>query len=287
MPVTQASYAVFALLFVTSLLVWSRPLWATFALALRSDQYTHVLLVMPVSAALILLRWNPRETGVRLTLKSGLPLLAFALVILWAVNYRALRSPDLRLTAMIVGLVSWWIGSFLLSFGTPALREYLFPLLFLFWMVPLPAVVLDRIVVLLQKGSALATYGLFWIARVPVLRDGVVLSIPGIDIEVAAECSSIRSSLMLLLSSMVLAHLFLRSISRKIVLVLLAIPLSVAKNAIRIFTLSMLGSRVDPSFLTGRLHQDGGIVFFLLALAIVVLLVRLLREPEAAETSVT
>jgi exosortase len=278
---------VFALLFVTSLLVWSRPLWATFTLALRSDQYTHILLVLPVSAALILLRWNPRRNRIRLTPGSGLPLLALAVVILWVVTHLALSSPDLRLTAMIVGLVSWWIGSFLLSFGTPALREYLFPLLFLFWIVPLPAVVLDRIVVLLQKGSALATYGLFWIARIPALRDGVVLSIPGIYIEVAAECSSIRSSLMLLLSTMVLAHLFLRSVSRKIILVLLAIPLSVAKNAIRIFTLSMLGTRVDPSFLTGRLHQDGGIVFFLLALAIVVLLVRLLRQREAEGSSVT
>jgi exosortase len=157
----------------------------------------------------------------------------------------------------------------------------------MFWLVPLPALVLAHIVVMLQKSSALATYGLFWIARVPVMRDGVVLSIPGVDIEVAAECSSIRSSLMLLLSTMVLAHLLLHSISRKIVLVLLAVPLSVAKNAIRIFTLSMLATRVDPSFLTGRLHQDGGIVFFLLALAIVVLLVKLLRQPEAGETSVT
>ena len=276
---------VFALLFVSSLLIWWRPLLATFTLALHSDQYTHILLVLPVSAALILLRWNQREGIAQFGVGAGLLLLALALVILWVASLRTM-SPDLRLAAMIVTLVIWWIGSFVFSFGTRSFRACLFPLLFMFCLVPLPALVLDHIVIMLQKSSALATYGLFWIARVPVMRDGVVLSIPGVDIEVAAECSSIRSSLMLLLSTMVLAHLFLHSISRKIILVLLAVPLSVAKNAIRIFTLSMLATRVDPSFLTGRLHQDGGVVFFLLALAIVVLLVRLLRQPEVEGSSV-
>jgi exosortase/archaeosortase family protein len=89
-----------------------------------------------------------------------------------------------------------------------------------------------------------------------------MVSIPGLDIEVAQECSSIRSSLLLVVTTMVFAHLFLRSWWRKALLIAVAIPLSVAKNGLRIFTIAELGTRVDPSFLTGRLHHQGGIVFF-------------------------
>jgi exosortase len=285
--VARVRYFVFALLFATSLLIWGRPLLGTFESALHSDQYTHILLVFPVSAALILVQWAQGHDRGWPGLNTGLPLLTLALVMLWIVSQHTFSFPDLRLTAIMTTLVIWWIGCVVVSFGSRALRAYAFPLLFLFWLVPLPTVVVDRVVALLQKSSALATYWLFWITQVPVMRDGVVLSIPGISIEVAVECSSIRSSLMLILSTMVLAHLFLRSLARKITLVLLAVPLSIAKNAIRIFTLSMLGTHVDPGFLTGRLHHDGGIIFFLLALALVILLVKLLREQEASEALAT
>ena len=95
------------------------------------------------------------------------------------------------------------------------------------------------------------------------------MTIPGLTIEVARECSSIRSSLMLVVTSMVLAQMLLRSAWRKTVVIALAIPLSVAKNGLRIFVLGMLATRVDRSYLTGRLHHQGGIIYFLIALAVI------------------
>ena len=275
----NASYGLFGLLFAISLLVWRRPLSLTFELALRSDQYTHILLILPVSLALILLSWNSKQDTGSPGIAIGFAVMAGALLISWMAARQLSSSPNLPLAAVIFGLVSWWIGSFVVCFGIRTLRKYVFPLCFLFWLIPLPAAVLDSIVVMLQRGSALASYGLFKAFGVPVIRDGVVLSIPGVDIEVAAECSSIRSSLMLVVSSMVLAQLFLISLWRKGSVVLVALPLSVAKNAVRIFTLSMLGTHVDPGFLTGKLHHRGGIVFFLMALGFLVLFLRLLREP--------
>jgi exosortase/archaeosortase family protein len=107
-----------------------------------------------------------------------------------------------------------------------------------------------------------------------------MLAIPGLDIDVTAECSSIRSSLMLLVTTMVLAHLLLGKTWRKVVVVALAIPLSVAKNGLRIFIIGMLGSRVDPAYLTGRLHRHGGIVFFLIALGAIFILLWFFRRGE-------
>ena len=142
------------------------------------------------------------------------------------------------------------------------LNPELFPLCFLFLMVPIPKFALNWIVEFLQQQSAVAARLMFRAAGVPVTQDGIMLSIPGLDIEVARECSSIRSSLMLVVTTLVLAHLFLRSWWRKVLLVAAAIPLSVAKNGLRIFTIVELGTRVDPGFLKGKLHHHGGIIFF-------------------------
>ena len=108
-----------------------------------------------------------------------------------------------------------------------------------------------------------------------------MLSIPGLDIEVARECSSIRSSLMLVITTMVLAHVLLRSWWRKSLLIAVAIPLSCAKNGLRIFVIAELGTQVDPGFLDGRLHHHGGIVFLSIALGAVAVLLCALRRTEA------
>ena len=99
-------------------------------------------------------------------------------------------------------------------------------------------------------------------ANIPFSRDGVVIALPTVTIEIAQECSGIRSSLILVIAGLVLGHLFLGKTWSKFVLVALLVPLTIAKNALRIFTLSTLGIYVNPSFLTGRLHHQGGIVFF-------------------------
>ena len=150
----------------------------------------------------------------------------------------------------------------------------------MFWLVPIPTQALDTVVAIWQQGSAISASLLFSALGVPVTQDGIMLSIPGLSLEVAQECSSLRSSLMLVVTSMVLAHLFLRSFWRKAAVVLVAVPLSIVKNGVRIFTISMLGTRVDPGFLHGNLHHHGGILFFLLALFALLLLIWLLKRGE-------
>jgi exosortase/archaeosortase family protein len=85
---------------------------------------------------------------------------------------------------------------------------------------------------------------------------------------------------MLVVTTMVLAHLFLRSGWRKALLALAAIPLSVAKNGLRIFTIAELGTRIDPGFLNGKLHHNGGILFFGLSVVAVGVLLWILRRTE-------
>jgi exosortase len=255
-----------------------RPLLDTFALALRRDEYTHILLIIPISVALIYTEWPSPQARSKPNDFVG-PVLLIAAVFV-ALAGRFTPASDTQMTWGMLALVTWWLGSFIVCFGLPTFRLLLFPLCFLFCLVPMPPGTLNAIVALWQHGSAISASWLFSALGVPVTQNGIMLTIPGLSLEVAQECSSLRSSLMLVVTSMVLAHLFLRSFWRQAVVVLAALPLSIAKNGVRIFTIAMLGTRVDPGFLHGNLHQHGGILFFLLALFAVLLLLWLLNWNE-------
>jgi exosortase len=281
----------FAFLCAVSIVFWWHPLVVTLELALANDAYTHILLIFPLSAALIYLdskymdskalRVRPQPSP-----RIGAALLALALVIGGYARWGMGATPgDVRLSLAMFALVMWWLASVLLCFGARTFHSFLFPLCFLFLMVPIPDFALSRIIEFLQQQSALAARIMFRAARVPVTQDGIMLSIPNLDIEVSLECSSIRSSLMLVVTTMVFAHLFLRSWWRKVLLVAAAIPLSVAKNGLRIFTIAELGTRVDPGFLDGKLHHNGGILFFGIAVVAVGALLWVLRRTELQASS--
>lgn len=271
----------FALLWAISLIVWWKPLVDTFALSLREGEYTHVLLILPISAALIFMERRLLRTLSTMNVRMGVALFAIAVLIVCpSLFWPASLSPDVQLSIRMFALVLSWIGAFVLCFGSRASRLVAFPLCFLLGLVPLPQAVVSMIVALLQQGSAWTAHGLFAAFGVPVAQDGVLLTIPGLTLEVAQECSSIRSSLMLLVTTIVLAQILLRSPWRKALLIGLAVPLSVAKNGLRIFTIAMLGTRVDPGYLTGRLHRQGGIVFFVIALLAVLALLWIFGRQE-------
>jgi exosortase len=271
----------FALLSAISLAIWWRPLITTLVLAANDGQYTHILLIVPVSAALIFLEWRSVYTTSEADVPLGSALLLLAVLIGWVGRFETGRvSGDVQLSLSMAGLITWWIAAFFFCFGAHVVRRLVFPLGFLYWLIPIPESILSGIVSGLQRSSAWTARELFIAAGVPVTQNGVLLYIPRLTIEVVKECSSIRSTLMLVVTSMVLAHLFLRSMSRKLLVVLAAIPLSIARNGFRIFTLSMLGIHVDPGFLFGSLHHKGGVVFFILALAAILFLLWLLRWNE-------
>jgi len=175
-------------------------------------------------------------------------------------------SPGLPTTFHILSLVLIWVAGFALLFGRAALKEGYFPLLFLLLMVPPPNFFLDRVIYLLQVGSAWVTGVFFDLAGVAALRDGLVFHLARVSIEVAKECSGIRSSMALFILSLLVAHFYLQSYWRKVLFLGCGLLMMVVKNGIRIATLTLLAMYVDPAFLQGRLHHQGGVVFFLLGL---------------------
>lgn len=266
-------------------ILWWNPLIADLRLALSNDAYTYILLIIPLSVSLIYVEGRGRQLPSQPNQLWGISLLSVALLTRAATGWNLWHwSASENLCLSMVALVTWWIGSIILCFGRETFRSLLFPICFLFLIVPLPDRALNWITLFLQQQSASSASMLFGLVGVPVTQDGIILSIPGLTIEVARECSSIRSSTILVVMTVLLAHLFLRSGWRQAVLVLASIPLSVAKNAIRIFTIAELGTKVNPSLLHGRLHEHGGVIFLGLAVLMVLVLLWILKTSEKAPT---
>ena len=276
-----------ALVAISLVLGW-RPLFQTGLLAAQNDEYTHILLILPISLWMIFLELKSSRKEGSWSFRVGLPVLGSAILLAVYAHMAVSRMPeDVHLAAQVLALLVAWIGIFVLCSGVEASRPALFPLLLLVALVPLPRCVLDPIIAFLQVGSAWSAHVLFAAIGVPSIQNGVQISIPGLTMQVAQECSSIRSSSMLLVTAVILSQFFLRAFWGKALIALITIPLSVAKNGLRIFTIAMLGTRVDPGYLNGRLHHQGGILFFAFALGCLFVAIWICRRAEGEPRAAT
>jgi exosortase len=259
------------------------PLRSLVQLALASDEYSHILIVPFISIVLV---WMERERLFQ-TLEPSRSSAAVLFCVGALLGAFGWRSPSLSAGGAWLGLAILgflcliWAG-FLFFYGASAFRAGLFPLLFLLLMVPLPGFLLDRLIVWLQVGSADVAEWVFQLSGTPVLRQGLIFALPKVTIEVAKECSGIRSTQALLITCLLAGHLFLRTNWRRTVLLAAAVPVLIIKNGVRIATLTLLAVHVDSSFLTGHLHHDGGFVFFMLGMLILLPLLWWLQKTEAA-----
>jgi len=246
-----------------------------------SEYYSHILLIPFVSAYFLFEQRTKILQGAKYCL-SGLAVVAGGLVVygvaLWQDAW--LGQNDFASLAAAGSLIFWW-GGFLLAFGPEAFKTARFPLLFLLFAVPVPQFLLEGFIRILQIGSTEVTEWLFQLTGTAYVRNGFVYQLPGISIEVAKECSGIRSSIALIITGVLAGHLFLNTGRRKFILLLTVVPFTIFKNGVRIVTLSLLAIYVDPKFITDSwLHHAGGFVFYLPALGMLAGVLWWLRRSE-------
>lgn len=271
----------FVSLCALSFLLFRGPLAALISLSWRDERYTHTVLMPWLCAGLIYLERRRVFGSARFWPKAGFPLTALGMVLSLLAAWRlSALQPDAELTVVVSSIAAVWICSFLLCYGPNAFRAALYPLALLLLAVPLPAPVVETAQTALQHATAEVTGALFKLTNLPVFREGLRFSLPGVTVEVARACSGIRSTIALLIAALVLSHLFLRSGWRQAIVVLAAIPISIFKNAVRIVTLSWLGVSVSMDYLFGDLHHRGGPVFLLLSFALLVPLLLALQKWE-------
>lgn len=252
--------------FVPVILAWDGTRQLA-ALAVKNDTYSHIPLIPLVSVFLIYTSRQSIFSSVQHARSRGLLLALPGAVSLLLSQSNILKfSSANRPTFLVCGFVFIWMGLFAAFFGKAAFRAARFPLLFLVFAIPIPEPALSNLIWLLQAGSANAAAAIYRLIGVPFIRDGFVFGLPGVTIRVAEECSGIRSALALFITTVLAAHLWLKSKVSTFALWALVLPVAVVKNGMRIVTLSCLAAYVDPSFLYGRLHRYGGLPFFLLDL---------------------
>lgn len=263
-------------------ILFARPLLA-FVHLVETDSDVSYLCVIPLISAYLL--FLERRTIFKVMQPA--PTLAFMLLfgggltamLTWAWETRI--PENLRLSLYVSCVVLFLFAGFAFLFGKTAFKAGYFPLFFLLLMVPIPRSLLDPIIHALQAGSAEITGWLFDLIGVPALREGFVFHLANVNIEVAKECSGIRSSTALLVLALLVVHFCFRSIWSKLVFLAWGLFMMILKNGIRIVTLTLLAIYVDPGFLTGRLHHEGGVVFFLIGLLLLLPVFWALRRTES------
>jgi exosortase len=157
-------------------------------------------------------------------------------------------------------------GMILFLAGWKMLRAVFFPLGYLMWMIPFPAIIYNQITFPLQLiASRLATSWLD-LVQVPVLRDGNILVMSNYSLEVVEACSGIRS--LMTLMALAVAYGYLVSPRRwvRYVLAVLMVPIAIFTNAIRIMVAAILARHFGPATAEGFLHEFSGWAIFLVAL---------------------
>jgi exosortase len=273
-------WLIYAIWVVFCCLVFWKPLGTLARYSLNNDNASHILLIPLVVAWLL---YNDRAKISKLCALDFIAALPFVIlaaalgaVSLWRLPFGIPNSTSL----LILSLILFLSAGFIAIFGRTSAKATWFSLAFLGFAIPLPEGFLDRFIYALQYASASVAGWIFDTSGVPVLREGLIFHLSGLNIEVARECSGIRSSIALLILATLVAHFAFTKLWKKVVFVFAGLAMMAVKNGVRIAMLTILAKYVDPDFLFGRLHHQGGVVFFLLGLALLIPVYWLLRRGE-------
>ena len=263
---------------------YSGALWSLAVRSAATDLNSYILLVPFISAYLLFARrkYLPAtrtSSPLFATAFFAAGILLLAATRIQAASAHALSQNDsLALTTLSFLLLLTAIGFFFL--GTQWMSAAAFPIGFLIFLVPLP----DCAVVWLETGfklaSADAAHFMFLLSGTPVSRDGTIFQLPGIAFEVAQECSGIRSSLALFITSLVASFVFLKSPWRRALLVVFVIPLGILRNGFRIWVIGQLCVHFGGGMIHSVIHTKGGPLFFVVSLVPLVVLLWFLRRGE-------
>jgi len=269
---------------IVLLVVFAWPLFMLISYVAGSQLHSYVLLVPFVSAYLLYLRRDqlPKNYGADLpltliSLTAGLSLLALA----YSLDFIATApTSNDRIVLLTLSFLCCLATGGFFFLGRDWMKAAAFPLAYLIFMVPMPDAMADALEMASKTAAAEVANVLFQLSGTPFLRAGPIFQLPNITIEVAQECSGIRSSWVLFMTSILAANLFLKTSWRRFVLIAFVIPLGVLRNGFRIMVIGLLCVNVGPQMIHSFIHRRGGPLFFTLSLIPLLLVLWWLRRGE-------
>ena len=221
--------------------------------------FSHGFLIPPVSAYLLYERRN-RFSGMKPDGKwTGLMIVILGVLML-SFGYLAMEYFTMRISLLIVISGTVW---FLL--GREYLKQSLFPIAFLAFMIPLPSILLDKITFPMQLIASQMATGTLMLTGIPVLREGNIIQLANVSLEVAEACSGLRSLISLLALSVIFSYLSQKTFWKRAVLVASTIPIAVIANVFRVAGTGILADYYGSSVAQGYFHEFSGWVLYMVA----------------------
>ena len=226
----------------------------------NDPDYSHGFLVPLLSAYLI---WQRRD---QLRKVSRRPSFWGLVVVLMALGLLFLGSLGAELFLARFSLLCTICGLIVYFCGGAMLRALAFPMAFLLFAIPIPVLIYNEIVFPLQfVASKFATWSLETINLFPIMREGNVLILPGMSLEVVEACSGIRSLMSLLALAAGFGYLVERSMVVRWILFLAMVPLAIISNGTRVMVTAIMANYIGPQAAEGFMHEFSGWVIFVVA----------------------
>ncbi len=170
-----------------------------------------------------------------------------------------------RLTILII-----LPGVVMFALGWPLFQKVWFPLAYMVFMIPLPELLYNTISLPLKSLVTIVSVDTLQLLGVSVFREGNVIVLPNIVLEVADACSGIRSLISLIALSVIIAWFTQDKVSLRAIVALSAIPVSVFANSIRVILTGILVTVIGKKVAEGFFHEFAGLVIFLFSMMIVI-----------------
>jgi exosortase len=223
------------------------------------DDYSHGFLVAPLA---LYFTWERRHDLQRAAIRPSwwglIPLALGSLTLM-------IGRLGVELTAMRVSFVLTLIGLQILLLGRDIFRILAFPMLFLFFMVPLPQSFVNVVAFPLQLSAADFAVETLHLLHIPALREGNIIHLADTQLFVAEACAGLRSLMALGTLAVVFAYFFRKNPIERVIIVASAIPIAIFVNAFRVALTGYLAHHMGSAAAHGLIHQTEGIFTFGLA----------------------
>jgi exosortase C (VPDSG-CTERM-specific) len=261
-------------------LIFMQPLIRLMSYSFQSHLNSHILLV-PLIVGYLLVVQRRQLVQMHSSIGGAILVVVIGLAALGVRSWwwDTLSTND-ELALVALAVVSLIVAGAFLFLGARWMLSAAFPMSFLVFAVPMPDGMVNWLELASVRASADVAASLFRVTATPLLREGNVFGLPGIVLEVARECSGIRSSWVLFLTSLLASHLVLDARWRRIAFVAFVIPLAIVRNGFRILVIGLLCVHVGPQMIDSPIHHQGGPLFFALSLGPLFLLLWWLRRRE-------
>lgn len=223
----------------------------------HDENYSHGFLIPVISGYLI---WQKRDQISKIDLKSnllGLCILIGSLA-LYLIGTASAEWFSVRLSLVLV-----IFGIILYFYGKNIIKQTWFPILFLFFMIPIPYVIYYAVTFPMQLFSTKIAVFFLDLFGLPAMRQGNIINLPNYQLEVVEACSGIRSLMTLTALGAAMAYMTQKTVFSGVVVFLFSIPIAIGANVFRIFITAIGAYAISPKFADGFIHEASGLIVFL------------------------